>query len=222
MLKKSATMLLVCALMGITPVLSAAGVTASAASMSATPADKTILANTPEATINALDAALIKSMQGGSRLGYRGRYRIVAPVVQAAFDYPRIASLTLGAYWNKLSPEQQKEFVGVLADYTAATYAARFNSFNGEHFAIVSSETLQSGTEGIFSTFTQRNGKVHRFDYILQKQGDQWRIVNVFADGVSDLALKRAEYTETVQKKGFAALVAHLKAQIAGYAKGSQ
>ena len=222
MLKKSATMLLVCALMGITPVLSAAGVTASAASMPATPADKAILANTPEATINALDAALIKSMQGGSRLGYRGRYRIVAPVVQAAFDYPRIASLTLGAYWNKLSPEQQKEFVGVLADYTAATYAARFNSFNGERFAIVSSETLQSGTEGIFSTFTQRNGKVHRFDYILQKQGDQWRIVNVFADGVSDLALKRAEYTETVQKKGFAALVALLKAQIAGYAKGSQ
>ena len=222
MLKKSATMLLVCALMGITPVLSAAGVTASAASMPATPADKAILANTPEATINALDAALIKSMQGGSRLGYRGRYRIVAPVVQTVFDYPRIASLTLGAYWNKLSPEQQKEFVGVLADYTAATYAARFNSFNGERFAIVSSETLQSGTEGIFSTFTQRNGKVHRFDYILQKQGDQWRIVNVFADGVSDLALKRAEYTETVQKKGFAALVAHLKAQIAGYAKGSQ
>ena len=46
--------------------------------------------------------------------------------------------------------------------------------------------------------------------------------MNVFADGVSDLALKRAEYTETVQKKGFAALVALLKAQIAGYAKGSQ
>jgi phospholipid transport system substrate-binding protein len=222
MLKKSAIMLLVCAITGTTPLLSAAGLTAPAASMSATPADKTILANTPEATIHALDAALIKSMQGGSRLGYRGRYHIVAPVVQTAFDYPRIASLTLGAYWNKLSPAQQKEFVGVLADYTAATYAARFNSFNGERFAIVRSETLLSGTEGIFSTFTQRNGKVHRFDYILQKQGDQWRIVNVVADGVSDLSLKRAEYTETVQKKGFAALVAHLKAQIAGYAKGSQ
>ena len=222
MLKKSAIMLLVCAITGTTPLLSAAGLTAPAASMSATSADKTILANTPEATIHALDAALIKSMQGGSRLGYRGRYHIVAPVVQTAFDYPRIASLTLGAYWNKLSPAQQKEFVGVLADYTAATYAARFNSFNGERFAIVRSETLLSGTEGIFSTFTQRNGKVHRFDYILQKQGDQWRIVNVVADGVSDLSLKRAEYTQTVQEKGFSALVAHLKAQIAGYAKGSQ
>lgn len=222
MMKKSVITLLACAVTGITPALSAAAVTAPTASTSTTSTAKTIVANTPEATINALDAALIQSMQGGSRLGYSGRYRIVAPVVQTAFDYPQIASLTLGAHWKKLSPEQQKEFVGVLADYTAATYAARFDSYNGERFAIMSSETLHPGTEGVFSTFTQRNGKVHRFDYILQKQGDQWRIVNVFADGVSDLALKRAEYTETVQKKGFDALVAHLKAQIAGYAKGSQ
>ena len=222
MLKKSVITLLACAVTGTTPALSAAAVTAPTASTSTTSTAKTIVANTPEATINALDAALIQSMQGGSRLGYSGRYRIVAPVVQRAFDYPQIASLTLGAHWKKLSPEQQKEFVGVLADYTAATYAARFDSYNGEHFSIMRSETLHPGTEGVFSTFTEHNGKVHRFDYILQKQGGQWRIVNVFADGVSDLALKRAEYTETVQKKGFAALVAHLKAQIAGYAKGSQ
>ena len=222
MLKKSVITLLACAVTGITPALSAAAMTAPTASTSTTSTAKTIVANTPEATINALDAALIQSMQGGSRLGYSGRYRIVAPVVQTAFDYPQIASLTLGAHWKKLSPEQQKEFVGVLADYTAATYAARFDSYNGERFAILRSETLHPGTEGVFSTFTEHNGKVHRFDYILQKQGDQWRIVNVFADGVSDLALKRAEYTETVQKKGFAALIALLKAQIAGYAKGSQ
>ena len=55
----------------------------------------------------------------------------------------------------------------------------------------------------------------------LQKDGGHWRIVNVVADGVSDLSLRRAEYTETMQKKGFTALIAHLKAQIAGYAKGS-
>ena len=222
MLKKSVLTLLACAVTGITPALSAAALAAPTASTSTMSTAKTIVANTPEATITALDAVLIKSMQGGSRLGYSGRYRIVAPVVQRAFDYPQIASLTLGAYWEKLSPEQQKEFVGVLADFTAATYAARFDSYNGERFAITKSETLHPGTEGVFSTFTEHNGKVHRFDYILQKQGDQWRIVNVFADGISDLALKRAEYTETMQKKGFATLIAHLKAQIAGYAKGSQ
>ncbi|EGQ63363.1 hypothetical protein GGI1_18909 [Acidithiobacillus sp. GGI-221] len=89
----------------------------------------------------------------------------------------------------------------MLADLTAATYAARFDSYNGEHFAIVGSQALQPGAEGVFSTFTEHNGKVHRFDYILQKDGDFWRIVNVVADGVSDLSLRRAEYTEPCRKR---------------------
>lgn len=178
-------------------------------------------ASTPQSTINALDAALLKSMQGGSKIGYSGRYAIVSPVVRQAYDFERIASLTLGNYWSKLNPDQQKEFVNVLADFTASTYAARFDDYQGEHFAIVSSETLQPGTEGVFSTLTMHNGKVHRFDYLLQQQDGQWRIVNVVADGVSDLSLKRAEYTETMKSKGFSALVAHLKGQIAAYAKGT-
>ena len=219
MLRKSLVVLLACTVSWIAPILSAAAVTVAAPTTSSHGAPA--VGGTPEATINTLDGVLLKSMQGGRRLGYSGRYRIVAPVVQKVFDYPRIAALTLGDYWQKLSPEQQNEFVGVLADFTAATYAARFDSYNGEHFAIVGSQALQPGAEGVFSTFTEHNGKMHHFDYILQKDGDHWRIVNVVADGVSDLSLRRAEYTETMQKKGFAALIAHLKAQIAGYAKGS-
>ncbi|MGE4530594.1 MAG: HpnM family protein [Acidithiobacillus sp.] len=208
------------ALMGftLTPVLAEAAVVNPSASNSAKKSD---VAGTPQATINALDGALRKSMEGGSKIGYSGRYAIVSPVVRQAYDFERIASLTLGNYWSKLNADQQKEFVNVLADFTASTYAARFDDYQGEHFAIASSETLQPGTEGVFSTLTMHNGKVHRFDYLLQKKGGQWKIVNVVADGVSDLSLKRAEYTETMKSKGFPALVAHLKGQIAAYAKGT-
>ncbi len=196
-------------------------VSASAATPTAAPAAAQSKSATPQATIDALDAALLKSMQGGSKIGYHGRYAIVSPVVRKAYDFKRIASLALGTYWSKLSTAQQQEFVNVLADYTAATYAARFDNYAGEHFAVVSSETMQPGTEGVFSTLTMRNGKVHRFDYLLQQQEGQWRIVNVVADGVSDLSLKRAEYTETMKSKGFSALLAHLNAQIAAYANGT-
>lgn len=215
-LKKAVLLSTVLAL-SMVPVLPAWAGTASAASVSATAATK---AMTPKATIDSLDAALLKAMQGGSKIGYHGRYAIVSPVVRQVYDFPRIASLTLGDYWTKLSPAQQKTFVDVLAEYTAATYAARFDSYAGEHFAVVSSQAMQPGTEGVFSTLTMHNGKVHRFDYLLQQHDGQWRIVNVVADGVSDLSLKRAEYMEAIKSKGFPVLVAHLKAQIASYANG--
>jgi hypothetical protein len=31
-------------------------------------------------------------------------------------------------------------------------------------------------------------------EYLSQAKGEQWRIISIVADGVSDLALKRAEY----------------------------
>jgi len=176
----------------------------------------------PDATIQSLDAALLKAMHLGKAAGYAGRYRVVAPVLSKVFNFERIAELTLGADWQKLSPAQQKTFVDVLREYTIATYAGRFDSYDGERFAIVQTQAFQPGTEGVYATLTQRDGKVHRFDYLLQKDGSDWRIVNVVADGVSDLALKRAEYTDTLRRKGFEALIQHLKKQIAAYRDGAK
>ncbi|WP_291510593.1 HpnM family protein [Acidithiobacillus sp.] len=176
----------------------------------------------PDAAIQSLDAALLKSMQMGKSAGYSGRYQALAPVLSKVFNFERIAELTLGPDWQKLSAAQQKTFVEVLREYTLATYAGRFDSYDGERFAIVQTQAFQPGTVGVYATLTERNGKVHRFDYLLQKDGDDWRIVNVVADGVSDLALKRAEYTETLRKKGFEALIQHLKKQIAAYRDGAK
>ncbi|MBE7563845.1 ABC transporter substrate-binding protein [Acidithiobacillus sp. HP-6] len=215
MLMRSAVLLSAAVALSMSPMISASAAVAAPASAAA---QAKVL--TPKATIDTLDAVLLKAMQGGSKMGYQGRYAVVSPVVRKVYDFDRIASLTLGNHWSKLTPAQQKEFVGVLADYTAATYAARFDNYEGEHFAVVNSETMQPGTEGVFSTLTMRNGKVHHFDYLLQQQDGQWRIVNVVADGVSDLSLKRSEYDETIKSKGFPALIAHLKAQIAQYASG--
>ena len=51
---------------------------------------------------------------------------------------------------------------------------------------------------------------------------NQWRIVNIIVNGVSDLALKRAEYNSLLEREGFQALIAKLEEQIRGYAEGSK
>ena len=198
--------------------LGAAPAWASAAPVAATASIPS--PSSPQGAIAALDNTLLEAMKGGKALGYAGRYRIVFPVVKQVFDFEKIASLTMGPYWARLHGAQQKEFMEVLADYTAATYAARFDRYDGERFAITTSQALQPGTMGVFTTFTEHNGKLHRFDYLLQQTDGQWRIVNVVADGVSDLSMKRAEYTDTMKNKGFQALVAYLRKQIEGYARG--
>ena len=51
--------------------------------------------------------------------------------------------------------------------------------------------------------------------YTLKALGESWAIINVVADGVSDLALRRAEYSQVLKKQGFDGLIRRLDGQIA-------
>ena len=50
-------------------------------------------------------------------------------------------------------------------------------------------------------------------EYLLQQDAMGWRIINIVADGVSDLALKRAEYQRVFASGGIDGLVAELEQQ---------
>jgi phospholipid transport system substrate-binding protein len=53
---------------------------------------------------------------------------------------------------------------------------------------------------------------------VLTKNGEEWHIVNVVAEGVSDLALKRSEYDGIIAAEGIDSLVAKLNGKVASYA----
>jgi phospholipid transport system substrate-binding protein len=61
--------------------------------------------------------------------------------------------------------------------------------------------------------------EVARLDYVLRETKDGWRIINIIANGVSDLALKRVEYRSILERDGFPALIDMLKKKIAAAEK---
>jgi phospholipid transport system substrate-binding protein len=54
---------------------------------------------------------------------------------------------------------------------------------------------------------------------MLKESEHNWRIINISANGVSDLALKRSEYTSILQKEGFDSLITKINEKIDGYSK---
>ena len=57
--------------------------------------------------------------------------------------------------------------------------------------------------------------------YRLQKTGGAWRIIDVYLNGtVSELALRRSDYSSVLQRDGFDALVTTVRGKIADLAAG--
>ncbi|MGH8582913.1 MAG: ABC transporter substrate-binding protein [Gammaproteobacteria bacterium] len=172
------------------------------------------------AVVDKLHETLIGVMKRAGTLGYQGRYRTLAPVVNGSFDFPRIAEIVLGRNWKDLNPEQRNAFTDLFIKLSTATYAARFDDFDNEVFRHVSDQTLRGNQVLIKTEIVKADGEAVTLDYILQDKGGKWLIVNVIADGVSDLSLKRADYTAVLKGQGFDALVVKLKQKIAVYEAG--
>ena len=167
--------------------------------------------------IEKLHTALVAVMRDGDKIGYMGRYDRLEPVIKVSFDLPFIARTAVSRYWETFNHDQRPKFIETFSELSIATYAANFDTYSGESFKVVSGKELTGGQMLIQSRLIKSDGGVVQLDYVLHRADNQWRIVNVIADGVSDLALKRADYSVFLKNKSFDALLIKLKEKIAEY-----
>ena len=193
--------------------------TLSLSSLSATSAFSQEESATARQIIDKFQTELIHVMKDGKKLGYAGRYEKLEPAVVNSHDLPKIARIVVGKEGEKLTEEQQKKLADVFTRISVASYAHNFKDFSGEEFIIDSEEETKNGGVVIHSHLTIPDDKPVKFDYMLKEKGASWRIINIIANGVSDLALKRSEYTAILQRDGFDALISQINEKIDNYAK---
>ncbi|MDA0737374.1 MAG: ABC transporter substrate-binding protein [Nitrospirae bacterium] len=165
-------------------------------------------------SISQLQTTLIKIMKEGSTLGYKGRWETITPVIEHTHDLPVIAKIAIGRHWEGLTKEQQQKFTNTFQELSNSTYAGRFNSYSGEQFSVISEKPLKKNRVLVQTRFVKADGEEIRFNYVLHQTSDQWKIINIMVNGVSDLALKRTEYGGILKKDGFPALLEKLRTQI--------
>ena len=173
------------------------------------------------AVVEKLHTALITVMRDSQALGYSGRVETLAPVLEETFDFQTIARIVTGKYWKALENDKSERFVNVFKALSAATYASNFDDYSGEMFETISSESKR-GNLLVKSTIVKADGDRISLDYVLRKNDEMWQIVNVIASGVSDLSLKRADYTAVIKSEGFDSLIGKLTDKVANYASSGR
>ncbi len=169
----------------------------------------------PVQTVNSLHATLLKGMREGDKIGFQGRFKLLAPVINRTHDLGFIAHTILGKLWTKLDREQQHIFIGTFRKLSISTYAGWFKNYEGERFEFIEQKTIPRNQILVRSRLIKANGDTVSLDYILRQGKEGWHIINILADGVSDLALKRVEYRSILRQKGFPVFIDMLKEKIA-------
>jgi len=152
--------------------------------------------------------------------GFEARRALLTAPIESAFDIATIARISVGAHWRELDEGQRAELVRTLADLIVATYAARFDSDNGQTFETVDAHETKPGRTLVRTKLHLKDRDDVSLDYMLREQDGAPIIYNVTADGVSDLSLRRAEYSAIIERDGFEGLLAALRENTEEFAAG--
>jgi phospholipid transport system substrate-binding protein len=170
----------------------------------------------PTAVIDKLHTVLIGVMKEAEALGYRGRYERLEPALREVFDLPFMAEKSVGRHWKTASEAEREELVSTFTRFTIANYAGRFEGWSGQSFRTLGEQPSMRGTMLVRTRLDEPDDDGVALDYRLRKDGSgEWKIVDVYLNGtVSELALRRSEYSSLIQREGFGALLVKLDQRI--------
>lgn len=176
------------------------------------------------AVVDELHDSLLRSMHAGGGWSFDARRTELEPVLRRSFDFAFMAEKSVGRYWAGLASEERSALIETMARLASANYASRFRSYDGEGFEVSRVEPASHNTTLVRSRITRADGEPVALDYRLRADAaGQPRIIDVFLDGtVSELALRRAEYSSVIGREGFDALLDALRDKIEVLASAPQ
>ena len=167
--------------------------------------------------------ALIQIMRLGASTPFSQRLNVLAPAIDAAFDLDRILQVSVGLGWSAMPPAQKAALQTAFRTYTIASYVNNFDSYTGQRFTVSpTTRSLSNGDQVVATQIISPSGESHRLDYVMNRGPRGWRAVDVLQDGtISQVAVQRSDFRQTLQQGGAPALVASLQRKTQQLSRGA-
>ncbi|MGH0033212.1 MAG: ABC transporter substrate-binding protein [Myxococcota bacterium] len=177
----------------------------------------------PSHTVDGLHEVLIDVMKNADTLGYEGRTRKLEPAIPEYYDVAFMAEKSVGRHWRKATEQERERFLATFLRFMVANYAGQFDGYSGQHFETLSEEPARLDTVLVKSVLVNPEGDDVELNYRMRQVDGRWKVIDVYLDGtVSELALRRSEFSGIVKREDFDALIAAIDERIEKLASGTE
>jgi phospholipid transport system substrate-binding protein len=172
-------------------------------------------ATPPGNVVEELHVTLLGVMKDADELGYQGRCERLSPVLRSLYDIPFMAQKSVGRHWKTTDEEGRRHLLETFTQFTIANYAGNFDGYSGQTFETLGEEESTHGTMLVRSRLVDPDGEATQLNYRLRPVDGEWKIIDVYLNGtVSELALRRSEYSSLIKREGFDSLIVALNQKI--------
>lgn len=148
------------------------------------------------------------TLQGPEKVTER-RARVFA-IVDEVFDFGQTARLSLGSYWERLSPDERMEFVETFRGFINRAYMPNIEGADGVKL-VYTGESLEGDRATVKSKVMTTGGSQIPLDFRLVQAGDRWRLYDVNIEGTSLVGNYRTQFTKILRAASYTELVERLR-----------
>ena len=165
-----------------------------------------------KATVDQVIQILTDAQLQGESKKQERRQRL-REAIFVRFDFQEMAQRSLGAHWQRRTPEEQAEFIKVFSDLLEQTYVDKIESYNNEKF-IYLNERIDEPYAEVGSKIQTSKGEEFTINYKLHRVGADWRVYDVVVENVSLVNNYRSQFNRILTGSTYDELISKIKAKV--------
>ena len=137
------------------------------------------------------------------------RRKLLEKTIAQRFKFLEMSRRSLGAEWNKRTPEEQKDFAASFQTLLANTYLGRIENYTGEKVQYFK-EIVDGEYADVYTKID--NGKTALdIMYKMEMTSGDWRVYDVVVEGTGLVQNYREQFKRILRKDSFAELTKQLR-----------
>lgn len=121
-------------------------------------------------------------------------------MLRQSFDETAVSRFVLGTYWNRATPAEQNEFIGLYETLVSYTYAGLFKKYSGETFQVLRERDI-SGDIVVYAQINQPSGgQPIPIEILVRPTDGVYRAIDIKVEGISMPLTHRKEYASVIQR----------------------
>lgn len=119
-------------------------------------------------------------------------------------DFKRITRMVMGDYFAQASRDQKYQFLDKFKNSLINTYASGVTLYQGQKIEVLPmrADDRKGNYARVRVQMTTNDGKVVPLYFTLYQENDQWKVINVYVNGLDLRDIYRRQFAQSMQHYG--------------------
>ena len=134
-------------------------------------------------------------------------------LINPKFNFTEMSRRSLGANWNEITPEEQKDFTHVFSELLARTYLSKIETVK-PGMVKIESESVNLPKASVKTSVISK-GDTFPIEYKMSFEDGRWQVYDVVIENIGLIGNYRNEFSGIIRKEKFEGLMSRLRQKVA-------